>query len=304
MIGDPSGRWFVSSLRWVDRGAIWRFDADSEVATSIRLSDATHVQVSAGVGELFTAVHHFNGARLLLSVQSYSDPGRPLSWIDVRDWAPAISGDVAAWRGLPQAYTGYLNEDAMGTAGYFVIRVGREGVSVDLLDWFGDAYDHGYQSVTSVVEMPDGDLLFGVQRSSDLVLCAADTLQVVRTVPLTAGYFGNPVPFLRRFAPEIWALDYETVVRVDYRDWQITGSVTLQPAGGGGGRPPGVLWMPPDERHVIVTRPFSADVTVLEAGTMTIVEHHEMGGQPVDAAALPDGRIIARDRTTGATLAR
>ncbi len=303
MISDPSGRWFVSSLQWVDQGAVWRFDTASEVVSSTRLSDATHIHVSAGVGELFAATHHFNGERLLLTVQSYSDPGRPLSWIDVRDWSPAMSGDASVWLGLPRAYTGYLNEDAMGAAGYFVVRVGGEGVLVDRLDWFGEDYDHGYQSVTSVVEMPDGDLLFGVQRSSDLVLCAADTLQVVRTVPLGGGYFGNPVPFLRRFGPEVWASDYETVARVDYRDWRITGSVTLQPAGGGGGRLPGVLWMAPDERHVVVPRPFSSDVTVLEAATMTVVEHHQMGGHPVDAATLPDGRIIARDRTTGAMLA-
>lgn len=306
MISDPSGRWFLSSLSWVDRGAIWRFDTDSDAATAVQLSDATHIQLSAGAGELFTATHQLNGERLLLTVQSYSDPSHTLSQIEVRDWSPVVSGDTTAWVGQPRAYVGYLNEDAMGASGYFLLRIGRQGVSVNRLDWFGaDEYDVGYQSVTSVVEMPNGHLLFGVQRSSDLVLCAADTLQVVRTVPLAAGhhYFGNPVPLLRRSAPEIWALDYETVMRVDYRDWKVTGSVTLQPAGGGGGRPPGVLWMTPDERQAVVARPYSADVTILDTATMTIVGHHQMSGQPVEAATLPNGLIIARDLRTGAILA-
>jgi hypothetical protein len=301
MISDPSGRWLVSSLGWVDHGAIWRFDSESGQVTSIQLSDAAYIRVSAGAGELFTAAHHFNGEQLLITVQSYSDPGRPLSWIEVRDWSPVIAGDVNAWAGLPPAHVAYLNHDATGAAGYFLVRVGGRGASLDRLDWFGDAYDHGYQSVTSAVEMPDGQLLFGVQRSSDLVLCAADTLQVVRTMSLT-GHLGNPVPLLRRLASEIWAIDYDTVVRVDYRDWKVTGSTRLETPNGARGFLGG-LWMTADERHAVIPRPFDADVIVLDAATMTIIGRHETGGEPLEAACLTDGRIVARDWHTGATLA-
>jgi hypothetical protein len=152
--------------------------------------------------------------------------------------------------------------------------------------------------------MPDGNFLFGVQRSSDLILCTPDTLHVVRAVPLAGRHFSfaNPVPFLRRFAPEIWALDYDTLVRVDYRDWQVTGSVTLQPTGGFG-RPPSLLWMTPDETHVVIARPFSADVTILDVTTMTTTGHHRTRPeQPLEAATLPNNKVIARDLRTGEML--
>jgi hypothetical protein len=128
MISDPTGRWIVSTQRYIDPGTAWCFDSHSREVTPIPLNDATRIEVSAGAGELFTALHRFNGERLLLTVQSYSDPGRPVSWIDVRGWSPVICGDTTAWVGLTRAYVAYLNEDAMGVWGYFLIRVSSEGV--------------------------------------------------------------------------------------------------------------------------------------------------------------------------------
>jgi hypothetical protein len=54
---------------------------------------------------------------------------------------------------------------------------------VTRLDWFDEGYDHMYQGVGTVAAVPDtSELLFGVQRSSNLVLCSppGDRVKVVQ----------------------------------------------------------------------------------------------------------------------------
>lgn len=94
----------------------------------------------------------------------------------------------------------------------------RFGSRVELsrLDWFdaGD-YDHAYQGVVSAVEVSEsGNILFGVQRSPELVLVDPIAASLVRRIGL-ADRQGNPRPVLSAFGPTGWAIDYDTVVRFD-----------------------------------------------------------------------------------------
>lgn len=142
--------------------------------------------------------------------------------------------------------------------------------------------------------MPETDeLLFGVVRSSELVLCAPDSASVIRQVRLT-GNLGNPEPYVRRHAPEVWAINYDTVVRVDRRQWQVTGDHF-----GGGRRFLGRLGWPPDERHVVVPRPGCGDVLVLDPADLSVRHRIRIGRQPFEAVVLPAGHVVARDRESG-----
>jgi hypothetical protein len=300
MITDPAERYVISSLGWVDHGSVWRFDARTGTTGALPLSDARYLVVREGLGELFTAAHHFNGDRLLITAQSYERPDIAVAQVDVRGWRPAMTGAPAAWHGLQQAHVGYLSDSATGAAGYFVVVIGPEQARVARLDWFDDPmYDHGYQGVVAVATVPEtNELLFGVQRSSDLVLCAPNSAAVIRRVRL-AGHSGNPEPYVRRHAPEVWAMDYDTVVRVDRRHWQVTGDRF----GGDIGEQPrmflGGLGWPPDERHVVVPRPGSGDVLVVDPVSLSVRQRIQLGRQPLEAVVLPAGQVVARDWKTG-----
>lgn len=301
MISDPSVRFVVSTLGWVDHGSVWQFDPFTESVRVIDLSDADHLVLAGGTGQTFTALHNFDGKRLVITAQSYADPARPLASVDVHDWAPVMSGDPHAWDDLGRVHVGYLDDDATGAAGYFLVKIGAATASLSRLDWFGDRYDHMYQSVIAAVEVPEnGELLFGVQRSSDLVLCSPEQLKVRREIRLP-GHVGNPVPFVRQRAPEVWAVDYDTVVRVDRRTWEVTGHVGHEP-NDGSRMFLGDMWFPADEKTVVVARPGRGDVVTLDTSTMATVARTETGGQPLQAALLPSGRVVARDWKTGTIL--
>jgi hypothetical protein len=296
MITDPTERYVISNLGWVDHGSVWCFDAWSGTATAIPLRDARDLVVRQGSGDLFTAVHHFDGGdRLLITAQSYERPDITVAEVDVRGWRPTMTGDPAAWQGLQQAHLGYLSDSATGTAGYFVVVIGPEQATVSRLDWFDDpTYDQYYQAPVAVATVPEtNELLFGVVRSSDLVLCAGNSAAVIRRVRLT-GHLGNPEPYVRRHAPEVWAMDYDTVVRVDRRHWQVTGDRF-----GGPRTFLGSLGWPPDERHVVVPRPGSGDVLVLDPADLSVRQRIRIGRQPLEAAVLPAGHVVARDWKTG-----
>ncbi len=295
MITDPSERYVVANLGWADHGSLWRFDSRTGTASAFPLSDARELVVRGGPGDLFTAVHHFNGDRLLITAQSYARPDVAVAQVDVRGRRPEMTGDPAAWHGLERAHVGYLNDSATGAAGYFVVVIGPERATVTRLNWFDDpTYDQFYQAVVAVATVPETEeLLFGVARSSDLVLCAPDSAAVIQRVRLT-GHLGVPEPYVRRHAPEVWAMDYDTVVRVDRRDWQVTGDRF-----GGPRTVLGRLAWPPDERHVVVPRPGSRDVLVLDPADLSIRERIRIGRQPYAAVVLPTGQVVARDWKTG-----
>ncbi|MCL2464721.1 MAG: hypothetical protein FWF28_06605 [Micrococcales bacterium] len=148
---------------------------------------------------------------------------------------------------------------------------GRQA-SLSRLDWFDTvASDPGYQSVIAVAAVPDADeLVFGLQRSSDLVVTNRDDPAHPRLVSMADGY-GNAVPMLGRLQPALWAVDYDTLVRIDRRDWAVTAAVRLQSAPKGTRRFVGSPWLPTDESLILVPRPGSGDVVVVDPDTLAIM---------------------------------
>lgn len=298
MITDAAERYVVSNLGWADHGSVWVFDAETRNQRHADLSQGEFVIVGGGTGELFSAVHHFRGRRLVVTAHSFEEPEAPLAQVDIPGWRARSSGDPTVWQELPSAYVGHLDDSATGAAGYFVVSREAEEWTVSRLDWFDDSYDWGYQSVIAVAVVPEtGELLYGVQRSSDLVLCAAGSGEVVRKVRLS-GHLGNPEPYCRRSEPEVWAVDYDTVVRVDRRTWRVTGDKR----GSRSGMFLGDLSWPPDERHVSLARPGFGDVLVLDPASLRVRRRIKTGREPLEAVVLPSGLVVARDWKTGDVL--
>jgi hypothetical protein len=300
LITDQGRHIAVSNLGWVDRGSLWRFDAASSRTDQVRLSDASHLALHDLGTDEFAAVHHFDGSRVEITAHSFASPADALRRVIVAGWAPRVDEGLAAWPTAISHFITWLNDGATGAAGYYLISVTGGDVVIARLGWFNaGSYDLGYQSVIAVRDVPEtGELVFGVQRSSHLVVATPAHSGAVRRVDLNGGY-GNAVPHVRAKAPEVWAVDYDTLVRLDRRTWAVTGTIRLQDAPQGTRMFVGDLWIPPDEEFAIIPRPGSADIAVIDPNTLTLTQTVQTGRQPLVAAVLDGGHVIARDWKTG-----
>lgn len=296
MITDCNQRVALSNLGWVDHGAIWRFDSTTGTVDHIRVGDGNHVTLRPWGADEFAAIHHFDGSRVEITTCSFANPTEVTRKVVVTNWAPTVPADFAAWPSTPSFFVAWLNDDATGAAGYFLISVRDRQAAIERLDWFdGDSYDLGYQSVIAVSVVPtSGDLVFGIQRSSHLVVASPLPATGVRRVDLAGGH-GNAVPHVRVGAPEIWTVDYDTLVRLDWRTWEVTGTVRLQEAAAGTRMFVGDLWMPPDESYVLVPRPGMGDIVAIDPDRLAQVGAATTGRQPLMAVALGGRRVVARD---------
>jgi hypothetical protein len=292
------GHAVLSNLGWVDKGSLWRYDSHTQTLDRVAISDATYLRLDTGDAGATIAIQHGLQAGTLVTIAPFGAPQSPIVQVEVVGWTARVDGDLDEFVGHRRLYVTYLNSHATGAAGYYLIEVGARDVRVRRLDWFDDPkYDHGYQSVISVVETPSGEYVFGVQRSSDLVACDPIDLSVTREVAL-AGRGGNPVPFFRADRSEIWAVDYDTVVRLDAATLRVTGTWFGQQPHDGSRMFLGNTWLGPGDSEVVVARPGSGDVVALDPSTMQIRRSWRTGRQPLTAALVED-RVVARDWKTG-----
>ena len=300
MIVDPDARIALSSLGWVDGGALWALDHEAEVPRHIELSDARYLSVVPSAdGSRFGVEHHRSGRRWAVTAHEFRRPELVLAEVLVDGWTVERRGDMAAFVGLPLVYVTYLDNDATGAAGYYLIDLSGRVDEVRRLDWFnGDRYDLAYQSVVSVTEIPASGYLFSVQRSSDLVLCDPDNLEVSRLVPL-ADRLGTAQVVVRRGGDTLIAVDYDTVVTVDTADWGVTARWEGQPPAANGHRMfLGEIWARGSDDEVLIARPGSADVVALDPDTLSVRATWPTGRQPLQAALLGE-RLVARDWKSG-----
>ncbi|GAA1241231.1 hypothetical protein [Oryzihumus leptocrescens] len=299
MITSPGSEVLLSNLGWVDKGSIWRLDTVKRVQDRVPVGDAGYLRLAAGESADSVVVQHGLRGRLSVSVHPWSSLADPLVRVDVHGWTAHVEGDLNGFRGHARLFVAFLDDAATGAGGYYLTEVGASQVSIRRLDWFDQQkYDPMYQQVLSAVELPSGEYLFGIQRCSDLVLCDPIDLSVIREVPL-AGRLGNPVPFLRAGGTEVWAVDYDTVVRLDAASLGVEDRWLGQPPANNGHRMfLGDLWMSRDEQEILAPRPGSGDVVSLDPGNLRVARTWVTSGRPLTAAVL-DGQLLARDWKTG-----
>jgi len=300
LITDERCRIALSNLGWVDHGSLWRFDAASGRVDSIRLSGAGYLVLQGTDGDEFTVVHHFGGSRVEITAHPFSAPAHVLRRVIVTGWAPRVDAGLGSWPSAVCRFVAWLDDNATGSAGYFLISVTGTDARIERLDWFdASSYDLGYQSVLAVQEVPGtGELVFGIQRSSHLAVTTPGHGGAVRQIGL-GGRYGNAIPHLRRTASEVWAVDYDTLVRLDWRTWDVTGTIRLYDAPAGTAMFTGDVWLPPDEALAVVPRPGMADIAVVDPQTMTLIRTCHLGRQPLVAVVADGGHVVARDWKTG-----
>lgn len=297
LLVDRAESRLLSNLGWIDHGSIWVLDIESGEIGLVRLGDGEYVRLHAGRGDLFAAalVSSSGTPWMTVTVRGAAAPG------DVRArWEAGTTraeGSPEDWSRVPTVFVGF----DPGTRTYMSVSLDPSSgaVETDPLEWFDESYDWGYQAPIAVCRVPGSDLLlFSVQRSSDLVLYDPRTRRVEHRIQL-AGRHGNPEPVFRQDAAELWAVDYDTLVRVDPASWQVTGAIQLQSAAEGTMQFVGEFAFDAAEHNCAVARPFSGDVIVLDTRSFAPIGTADVGKQPLDVALLTDGRVFARDWKAG-----
>jgi hypothetical protein len=307
VITNADGTQVVSSLGWVDKGAIWVCTAGELVPRKVVLSDAKYLSIKAGIAGFFAVLHHWDGDRLEISAHTHSEPSRIVSRVSLHriisglPIKPAITfeGDVSVWERLPRAFTGF----AFGDYQLLLTDHRREG-EVQTFTWFDNSYDRGYQGIVDVTEIPDSDLLIvSIARDSTPVLYDPEKKQAVRKLAL-ADRRGNPEFLLRASANEFWASDYDSIVKLDAKTLTTIKAARVQDAPSRTSKFIGNFCFDSNETLCFIARPFSGDAVVLEADSMRQTHRVALGRQPLDIGLLADGTVIARDWKTGDFLSR
>jgi hypothetical protein len=298
VLTDPLERIVVSSLGWVDGGEIWILDAATGRVSFARLGDAKYLSLHAGRSGFFAAVHHHGSARLEITAHSFSDPQEILSRCSVSRTQRQIVGSLAPWKHLPRHYVAHLAQPAWSD--YALVTIcPSEGVTLQTFEWYGDSYDKVTQGIAGVAEIPDSHLvLISVQRSSKLIVYDPDSRCKIREIGL-AERGGNPAVLFRRAARELWASDYDTLVKIHADSERTLASHKLQESAPGTAQFIGQFAFDADESICAVARPFSGDVLGLDPKSLRAKHRVALGRQPFEIALLQDGRVFARDWKSG-----
>lgn len=250
------------------------------------LSDGIHVLMHE---RLEDGSHRF-------TIRRIAEVERELATAHVREgqrWS--FEGPSELWRAVPRYVLAWSDE--LGRS--VLLHLDPDDPDVDVLPWYtDDAYDTMYQGLIMAYEIPASHLIIvTVQRDSHPVVYDPRARRVVARLRLN-GRLGNPSLYFRRKAPELWADDYDTLLRVRPGSWEVLDSLVLHPELGGMRHFIGSFWFPPNEEVCVVARPFAGDVVLVDPTSFQIVETVRLGDQPLDAVLLRDRTVIARDWKT------
>jgi hypothetical protein len=298
MLLSPDEQTIVSSLGWVDRGAIWVLDVATGRVRSVQMGDAKYLSLQAGRAGHFAAIHHYDADRLVITAHSFSCPEDVLGRCVISHSDRRIEGSPMPWENLPRHYVAYLVQPAWSDFALVTVDASRP-VSLQTFEWYDDSYDKGYQGIVGVTDVPGSNLLLvSVQRSSKLVIYDPDARRKQGEVAL-AGNHGNPSLHFRRASPELWADDYDTLLKLEPGSWRILRSRKLQGAAQGTAQFIGQFTFNDDESICAVARPYSGDVLGLNPRTLRTSHRAKLGKQPLEVALLRDGTVCARDWKSG-----
>jgi hypothetical protein len=302
MITNTTEKLVVSSLGWVDKGSLWILNTDTDKIDAAQLSDANYLSLHTGKEDCFSVLHHFDNNQLRISAHSASEPERAISNIFLEDSEFRFEGNDSVWQYLPKAYVSFYVY--LGVANYWLFIIDNQNLQVSFqqFEWFDDSYDHGYQGIVGVTEVPNSEhLLISVQRDSQPVLYDLNERLMLRKIEL-AGNYGNPKLRFSSKANELWADDYDTILKLNSTDWSVIKSRKLQEAAEGVSQFIGDFEFNKDESLCAVARPYSGDVVALDTESFKIRYSCKTGGQPLQVAVLVDNRVFARDWQTGELL--
>jgi hypothetical protein len=304
VICDAAQSTAVSSLGWLDRGSlsIWDINRDL-VRTELLDAESHHLVLIEGDEDFFSVLHARDGKGYAVSVHHLSAPTSVLAQATVRNGSARLEGDQSVWASVSSVYGGDDREPD-SNAPYTVLLIAPGGTTCEVqrLAWLNDStYDLLYQGMLRPVAVPNtSSVLVPVQRSSRLVVYEPSRREQVGEIELS-GYPGNPALFFRS-AGELWAHNYDTLMRLDAAEWRKLDELQLQPPGDSPRKFIGRWSFNRPRTACVVSRPFSGDALLLDAEGFAVTHRAQLSSKPIEAVALDDGRVLARDWKTGQAL--
>ena len=99
---------------------------------------------------------------------------------------------------------------------------------------------------------------------------------------------------------ELWASDYDTLLKVGTSAWEIIDKIRLQgPSQTKTMQFIGGFNLSSDEKHCIVARPFSNDVVLMDCKGFKKIKEVKCKGEPINSVITKDLRYIVQDWKTG-----
>ncbi|MDH3703749.1 MAG: hypothetical protein OEU46_20830 [Alphaproteobacteria bacterium] len=266
------------------------------------LSDASFVGLREGSDGYFAACHHFEDCKALeITAHSFADPARILSKWTIAAARSSVEGNPLVWRHLDRFYVAHLSRGSLtGQFDYYLIHLNEFGdAELIELDWYDDSYDKMYQGIVSVCRIPDSEnLIFSVQRDSEPVIYDPTARIAVGKIRLSGNY-GNPKLHFRTSANELWAIDYDTLLRIETGSWTIEKSIRLQGDKQDGYQQfVGDFWFHDDDALCSVARPYSGDVVTLDMESFQVIGSTAFPEQPLKVAVI-ERMVFVRDWKTG-----
>lgn len=284
----------------MDKGGLWVLDNATGKAYTYSLGAAKYLNLREGSGGPFAVEHHFEVGSFQITAHTFDDPTSVLARCTVEEGRCELEGDLKHWKNLPKHYVAYVKDSTTSDFALISIRASGEA-TVSRFGWYDDSYDKGYQGIVGVVASPtDNQILVSVQRSSKVVVCDSDGRKSGEFE--LAGSHGNPRLQFRQAGTELWADDYDTLLVIDPRTWKVSRTRKIQDAADGSALFIGQFSFTPDGGYCCIPRPFSGDVLLLDPVSMQTKFRARLGSQPLEAVALNDRRVFARDWKTGTLL--
>lgn len=299
MILSPTEDLVISALGWADKNQLWTLETKTGDIRRTKLSDAKYLGLHSGCDGYFSVSHHHDGNLFEITAHSWLNPEQVLARVVFGQTGSRLDGDTNVWKSVPTAYVAFFARPSGSTFYLFLIEPFKLEAEIVNLDWYDESYDQGYQGVIGVIKVPGQEqLIISVQRDSNPVLFDLSSRKVISKISL-AGRGGNPTLRFRRLANELWADDYDTVLRIDPQTWRTDGSIRLQSAAVGCQQFIGSFGFNSDESLCVVARPFSGDIIALDTAKFKITHSCKLGREPLQVALLSDGTVYSRDWKTG-----
>ncbi len=294
MINDSNFKYAISNLGWVDKGNLWIYNSEKNDVESFRLSDSQYLSIHKGENDYFSVVHNFNDTRFEITVHHFSDPTKIVCKLSFDNFKNTVVGDINLLCHIPKYYIANLNINNEFKFHLFRIDNGQLSVIDDKINWYYDGnFDFGYQGLIGVTEYKD-ELIFCVQRDGSLYRYSLISDKIIEKIPL-ANKYGNPrVTFCENFS-ELWVDDYDTLLKVNPKNWKVENNKLLQPADKGTGQFIGSYSINKD--LIVIPRPYSSDILILDKD-LNIKTSIKVESQPL-VAVLLDKVIVGRDWQTG-----
>jgi hypothetical protein len=171
-------------------------------------------------------------------------------------------------------------------------------VNYDSLGWYDESYDKAYQGIIGATELSPDLLLISVSRDSHPVIYSPITKQVVKKLSL-AERNGNPKFNLIPQRRELWADDYDTLLKLDIDSFNVIDKRKLQESANNLRQFIGEWTFNRDYSLCFIARPFSGDIIAVSSENLKTKYICSIGKKPLEVGLTPDGKIFARDWQSG-----